>query len=119
LVLDPWYPLFALLQSDLQYLGAQAMNAIAHLELRVSRQVGAVLAGHEPSEAKGLGIEARLEATIKGLRLGLVFGGKRFVVHDVSPGESEFQGAPSGPAILANSPPTFETPTFGPNGRKN
>jgi hypothetical protein len=87
------------------------MNAITDLELRVSQQMGVGLAGHEPGEAKGLGIEVVLEATVNGLCLGLLFGGKRFVVHDVSPGEGEFQGAPSGPAILANFPPTFETLT--------
>ncbi|OAI41687.1 hypothetical protein AYO40_02520 [Planctomycetaceae bacterium SCGC AG-212-D15] len=73
LVLDPWYPLFALIERYLQNLGAEFVDSVANLKLRVAQQMLVVLAGHEPSQAERFLLERLLNLCVDGL--GLLFGG--------------------------------------------
>ena len=69
-------------QRDWQHPGAQAVEAVADVGLGVPQQVGVVLTGHEPGQAERLGVEALLEAVVKGLGPGFLFRGKRLAVHE-------------------------------------
>ena len=86
-MLEPRYPLFPLVESGLEGLGAKAVDMVADLELGGPQEAVIGLGGQQAGDVTGLVEEGLLEQLVEALGFGLLVGGEGDVRHGASVGE--------------------------------